>query len=256
MSDDISKILRSWPYDPRMINARWIVGADGRLRVQLRLDLGIFQMETKGRPDGERPEGYASLLDYYRARINVSERHHQAFSLCADECTDLQQEAIQYYYRYLSFYALKHHEGVIADTQHNLDLIELVSEYAEDPFQVDQFLQFYPYVRMMNARARADVASQNGDDNTAINELQKALDEIRAFLAESVGAPAKPVDEMRVLSDMIRDLMKKRPKTPEEALQEQLSSAIAEEDYERAAKLRDKLRELGLSPPPPDKPRA
>jgi cell fate (sporulation/competence/biofilm development) regulator YmcA (YheA/YmcA/DUF963 family) len=252
MTDDISRVLRSWPYDPKTINARWIVGKDGRLRVQLRLDLGIFQMEAEGRPDGERPQGYPSLLDYFSAKAAESQAQHQPYSITAEECTELQQEAIQYYYRYLSFYALKHHEGVISDTQHNLDVIALVNEFCDDGFQVEQFLQFYPYVRMMNGRARAEKALQAGEHTVAVKELQNALDEIRSFWADSAGAPAKPVDEIRLLSDMLRDVMKKKPKTKEESLQEQLSCAIAEEDYERAAKLRDQLRSLGMPQPPPD----
>lgn len=249
MPDDISKILRAWPYDPKTINARWILGEDGVLRVQLRLDLGIFQMEAEGRPDGMRPQGYPSLLDYYRAKVAATISKHEPFCISADECTDIQQEAVQYYYRYLSFYALKHHEGVIADTQHNLDLIDLVNEFCDDPFHADQFLQFYPYVRMMNARSTAEKALREGDHAQAVAALQKALDEIRSFWAASAGAPAKPVDEMRLLSDMLRDIMRKKPKTLAEVLQEQLSSAIAEEDYERAAQLRDKLRALDGAPP-------
>lgn len=249
MPDDISNILRAWPYDPKTINARWVLGEDGVLRVQLRLDLGIFQMEAEGRPDGLRPQGYPSLLDYYRAKVESATTQNEPFWISAEECTDLQQEAVQYYYRYLSFYALKHHEGVIADTQHNLDLIDMVNEFCDDPFQAEQFLQFYPYVRMMNARSRAEKALREGNHPEAAAVLQKALDEIRAFWAESSGAPAKPVDEMRLLSDMLRDIMRKKPKTLAEVLQEQLSSAIAEEDYERAAKLRDKLRALGGSLP-------
>ena len=251
MPGDISKILKAWPYDPRTINARWIVGEDGVLRVQLRLDLGIFQMEATGRPDGTRPKGYPSLLDYYRAQA-VARSSAERFLITASECTDLQQEVVQYYYRYLSFYALRHHDGVIGDTQHNLDIIALVNEYGDDISVVDQFLQFYPYVRMMNARACAEKALHENNHAAAIDALQKALDEIRSFWAESAGIAGKPVDELRLLANMLRELMKKKPKTPTEALQEQLSNAIAEEDYERAAKLRDKLREIGQTPPPAD----
>ncbi len=253
MRDDISRILKAWPYDPRTINARWIIGEDGKLRVQLRLDLGVFQMEAEGRPDGTRPQGYTSLLDYYSAESSNAKARREMLSLSAEECAELQQEAVQYYYRYLSFYALKHHDGVIADTQHNLDLIALVNECCEDPFQADQFLQFYPYVRMMNARAKAEKALREDKHSDAVAALQTALDEIRSFWAESAGAPAKPVDEMRLLSDLLREVMKKKPKTQTEVLQEQLSSAIAEEDYERAAKLRDKLREMGAPPPSDDR---
>ena len=34
----------------------------------MRIDLGLIQMEIDGRPDGERPQGYESLLELYEAR--------------------------------------------------------------------------------------------------------------------------------------------------------------------------------------------
>ena len=34
----------------------------------MRIDLGLLQMELDGRPDGQRPHGFESLLDYYEAR--------------------------------------------------------------------------------------------------------------------------------------------------------------------------------------------
>ena len=37
--------------------ARKIVGEDGKEKLQVRLDLGLLQMELNGRPDGERPHG-------------------------------------------------------------------------------------------------------------------------------------------------------------------------------------------------------
>jgi len=53
-----------------MINVRLIEGADGEPRIQVRLDLGIIQMHTEGRPDGQRPNGFGSLLEYFEARID------------------------------------------------------------------------------------------------------------------------------------------------------------------------------------------
>ncbi len=38
-------------------------GDDGRDVIQMRVDLGILQMETNGRPDGNQPGGFATFLD-------------------------------------------------------------------------------------------------------------------------------------------------------------------------------------------------
>ena len=65
MSFDISHILSDWPFKPGEVTARRIVGADGQEKIQVRLDLGLLQMEASGRPDGQRPHGHESLLAYY-----------------------------------------------------------------------------------------------------------------------------------------------------------------------------------------------
>ena len=74
MSLDITRILSGWPFEPGQITARRVRGEDGRDLIQLRLDLGLLQMEATGRPDGQRPHGYESLLEYHQDRL---ERHRE-----------------------------------------------------------------------------------------------------------------------------------------------------------------------------------
>jgi len=70
MNRDLSEILDEWPYQPGQLNVRLIEGVDGRPRIQIRLDLGVLQMMTEGRPDGQAPFGYDSLLEYFEARAD------------------------------------------------------------------------------------------------------------------------------------------------------------------------------------------
>jgi hypothetical protein len=240
---DISGILSNWDYDPVKVNARWVKGSDGLMKVQLRLDLGLFQMDVDGRPDGTRPHGYESLLEYYRALSRSSPHNEKPFTLNRDSCVDLQQEAVQYYYRYLSFHALHYFEGVVRDTDHNLGLLELVSRYAEDDDLSWQFLQFYPYIRMMNARTKAEVAMTGKRHEEAVHILQKALDDIHAFLNE-YGEDESERPELDLINDMMSHLKDCLPQSGTDRLREQLERAIATEDYEKAAILRDKLNSL------------
>ncbi|MCP4378467.1 MAG: excinuclease ABC subunit B, partial [bacterium] len=69
MTLDIGDIMDQWPYRPGQITARRINGMDGLEKIQLRLDLGILQMNVSGRPDGQRPHGCESLLEYYRKEL-------------------------------------------------------------------------------------------------------------------------------------------------------------------------------------------
>jgi hypothetical protein len=225
------------------VSARWIKGYDGRMKVQLRLDLGLFQMELDGRPDGFRPHGYATLLDYYRALSQSTPYNKKAFTLNAEACSELQQEAVQYYYRYLSFHALRYFDGVIRDTGHNLELLELTSRYADNDDLSWPFLQFYPYIRMMNARSKAEKAMVSKQHEEAARILQKALDDIQAFLTE-YGEIEKNRPEVELLHDLMSQLKDRRPQSDADLLREQLDQAIATENYERAAVLRDKLNDL------------
>ena len=52
--ENIDRILRDWPYDPQGISVRKKKGDDGRDVLQMRLDLGLLQLETTGRPDGQQ----------------------------------------------------------------------------------------------------------------------------------------------------------------------------------------------------------
>lgn len=249
MNFDISGILGNWEYDPSSVTARWIKGTDGRTRVQLRLDLGLFQMEAEGRPDGAHPRGYASLLDFYVALEKTSPQNKRAFTLDAEACSELQQEAMQYYYRYLSFYALHHFDGVVSDTEHNLGLLELVKRHAEDEDLIWQFQQFYPYVRMMNARARAERAVEAKHHEQAIRALQKALDDIQAFWNEyGDNDGVAGTQEIEMLSDLLSQVRQHKPKSAADRLRDQLAHAIAVENYEKAAVLRDRLNALSHKP--------
>lgn len=244
MNLDISGFLKGWEYEPASVTARWVNGRDGTVKVQLRLDLGLFQMEIEGRPDGTKPRGYPSLLDYYLT-IDKTSGAGKGVRLSPETCSELQQEAMQYYYRYLAFYSLQHYEGVIADTEHNLKLFEFVAKHTDDEDLSWQFQQFYPYVRMMNARARAEHAVADKKYEEAIKALHKALDDIQAFWKEYGENDAPDTSqEIDVLTDLLGQVQKKKPMSAQDRLRDQLAREVAAENYEKAAVLRDKLNEL------------
>ncbi|MBP7828593.1 MAG: UvrB/UvrC motif-containing protein [Kiritimatiellae bacterium] len=240
MNSDITPLLNGWNYDPGSVSARWIIGRDGRLRIQLRLDLGLLQMEPEGRPDGKRPRGHASLLDYHRALPP------EAATLDPVACSELQQEAMQYYYRYLAFHALRYFDGVIRDTEHNLAILDLVEQRIADEDAAWAFLQFYPYIRMMNARARAEKCMGEQRETEAVSILQAAVQDIRAFWSRNGEGEAPPGSpEIEALTDLLGRIRRQGPRSRGEELREELARAIAEEKYEDAARLRDQLRSIG-----------
>ncbi len=52
---DIDEVLRDWPHELGSISARLVQANDGRQVLQMRVEMGLLQMETTDRPDGQRP---------------------------------------------------------------------------------------------------------------------------------------------------------------------------------------------------------
>jgi hypothetical protein len=72
---DIDEALRGWPSDPNPsgLAVREISARNGRTLLQIRVELGILQLEVQGRPDGTRPHGFPTYLDYLRFRAREYE---------------------------------------------------------------------------------------------------------------------------------------------------------------------------------------
>src|SRR3954454_18868520 len=102
MSLDLNDLLRDWPHEPGQIKVRKILGTDGKEKIQLRIDLGLIQMEMNGRPDGQEPHNCESFLEYHQQRSERAEKKGEKYEMPPDEVGELQQEGIQYYHRYIS----------------------------------------------------------------------------------------------------------------------------------------------------------
>ena len=61
---DIDSVLEDWDYIPGEVNARRVTARDGRELLQMRVDMGLLQMEIELRPDGTRPHGAETYFDY------------------------------------------------------------------------------------------------------------------------------------------------------------------------------------------------
>lgn len=245
MSQDLNDLLDGWPHEPGQIKVRKITGSDGQEKVQLRLDLGLIQMEMNGRPDGQRPKGYESLLVYHQHKALKAEGGPDEYKLSPDECGELQQEGIQYYHRYLSLFQLEDFPAVVRDTQRNLDLFEFVGEHTERDDITWAFDQFIPYVQMMNTRAKASIELENKNLEAALREIDKGREKIVGFYNEhEQPEAAEKSAELSFLDEWREELQAKRPLTKIEKMRQELDIAIQSEAYEKAAQLRDAIRAL------------
>ena len=245
MSLDLNGILSGWAFEPGQIKVRRVSGLDGRDKIQLRIDLGVLQMEMSGRPDGVRPRGAESLFAWHQKKAREAEGRGDEFSLSAEDCAELQQEGIQYYHRYLSLFQLEEFPAVARDTARNLDLFSFVAEHGEREELGQAFQQFRPYVLMMQTRARAGLELENDNYGAAIRAIEKGRDAIVEFF-KSAGREEAAAEsaEVTALDELLEEVQQKRPLTRIEKLKQELDQAIASEAFEQAAKLRDAIREL------------
>jgi hypothetical protein len=245
MSQDIRPILAGWDFEPELIQVRSILGDDGSEKLQMRMDLGLLQMEIDGRPDGKRPEGYESLLELYEARAREAVALGERFTLKADDCSVLMREGLQYYHRYISAFQIERFDLVTRDTARNLRLFSFVARHAARQRDRMEFEQYRPYVVLMHTRARATQALRQDDYPTALGFIDEGIEAIRSFLAEyKEEAREAECSELRFLQQWRREVDNGRPIGPLERLEQQLQVSVTLEDYEAAARIRDQIQRL------------
>jgi len=187
MVEDIGPILREWDEDPKSREIRKIIGSDGKEKIQIRIPFGLLQLEADGRPDGRRPYGKESLLEHYISIVNSYKEEYESdegFKLDHHDCQRLQEESLQYYHRYVSFFELEDYVKAERDTARNLRVVDLMKKYAERQEDAISMEKYRPYITMMNARAKANIYLSNGDYSSAISFINNAIDGITDFYRE------------------------------------------------------------------------
>lgn len=245
MSKDITSILHGWNHEPDELQVRIVPGDDGRDKLQMRIDLGLIQMELDGRPDGMAPSGHESILDMLESRANSSRGRQSDFVLDAKDCNSLMREGIQYYHRYLAAFHLQRYDLVARDTSRNLRLFAFVVRHAQRQRDKIQFDQYRPYVTMMRARALALQSLNFKNYDEALVHVNEGISGIRMFLADYGQSDTEAnCKELEFLLRWRRELENERTAGPIERLEEQLKLAVALEEFEEAARIRDQLRRL------------
>lgn len=274
MDEDISKLLAAWPLVPGKLNCRIITGLDGEPKLQVRVEVGILQLNLEGRPDGQTPHGFPSALEYYEHLIDggrdrddspATHSSHEPLgptgrepadadsptpeseksTLTSDECREIREEAELYYRRYVALLTLENYELVVRDTTRNLRAIDFIRDYAERDEDRQGLDELRPYVLMTRTRAVASMALRDNEPKAALLALDEGLDALKRAYVESGNPQAfEKSSEAQMLRSMREGLVPRLPVSQRSELRERLSRAIAEENYELAAILRDELKQL------------
>lgn len=250
MNWDISHLLNDWRFKPGENMVRRFIGTDGVEKIQMRIDLGILQMNASGRPDGKHPHGKPSYFDYLQAKLKhfvaENEGANDEFLLQSKECYKLQQEAIQYHHRYICYLQLEDYANVIRDTERNLKAISFAIQYAPSEENIWNLRQLTPQLLMMRTRAAAaQWLKQKKNYSQAIRNIEEGLKQLRSFYdSDSRSDTADASSEIRALEIWLEELKDQRPLSKREKLERELNRAIQQENFEKAAKVRDEIRNL------------
>lgn len=239
---DLTPILREWPFEPGQLSVRIVPGSDGSPKLQMRVDLGILQMELRGRPDGLRPDGFDSLLELHEMRLDQQD---DDFTLSSDDCRQLREEAAQFYHRYISLLVLGDYSGVVRDTSRNMRVLDLCSEYAESEEDREMLEPFRAYITMMRARAIAGQAVSDDEPRAALLAIEDGIEAVRRVYENQQRLPDfDTAHEVEMLKGMRDELTRKLPTSQRSELKKRLQEALERENYELAAILRDELKSL------------
>lgn len=233
----IDTILKDWEYEPGEVAARLVRGADGREVLQMRVDMGILQLEVEGRPDGARPGGAQTYFDYLLALV-VHDGND--FSLSEEQCGECDREFVQFYQRRICWLALREFHRAVRDADHSLAFMDFVREHSPSEEWTMSHEQYRPFILFHRTQAAALADLEEHGPEAAIEEINQGLNRIRDFYTE-VDAEERYADD-----DLVERLNQLRESLRDHyhigrTLQEQLDDAVASEQYELAAKLRDEI---------------
>jgi hypothetical protein len=188
-----------------------------------------------------------SALDYQLQRLAKAKAagRESEFELDPEDCAELFGEGTLYYFRYLRLFQLKRWAATVRDTTRNLRLFDFVRQYAAREEDQSYLEKWRPYIVRMNAAAAALMTLDKGAHDKALEIVNAAIERIEAL--EELDDETFKFERNRsitALRELAGQVQQTRPVSALERLERQLRRAIDRQEFERAAELRDRLREL------------
>ncbi len=241
---DLDRVLKDWPFQPGSVGVRLIRASDGRDVLQMRVDLGVLQLEVERRPDGLRPGGADTYLDYL---LGLEFHRGERFELNEEQCAEVEREFAQFYHRRICWLALEEFRRAVSDADHTLALMDLVKRLSPSEDWTAAHEQHRPFVILQRTQAEAQAELVEHSPESAIQAVNRGLARLREFFVEYEAEDRFDGDEI------VGELVELREQLRSEhavgrTLEEQLAEAVAREQYELAARLRDQISKARQQP--------
>jgi hypothetical protein len=238
---DIDFLLRNWPYEPGEVNARLIKASDGREVLQLRIEMGVLQLEVTHRPDGQRPGGAETYFDFL---LGLAIHEGEDLELTEEQCNEVDREFIQYYHRRICWLSLREFRRAVRDADHSLALMDFVKDCSPSEEWTMSHEQYRPFILFHRTQAAALATLEDTTPEAAIEEINRGLARIREFFDEFASDEVFEDDDMVMRLNELKESLRQHYQVGR-TLNERLADAIAAEQYELAARLRDEISRRG-----------
>lgn len=239
----IDEILNQWPFDPMNVNVRMLQSRQ-RTILQMRIDMGILQMEIEGRPDGYNPYGATSYFDFLKKQS--AKLVDGTFELDEEHCLEIDREFVQFYHRRVCWLQLKEFQRAVNDADHTLGLMDFCKLHSPDDEWTFSHERYRPFVIYHRTQAAAlgymadEQSVEEAEPEKAIEEINRGLATLKNLFIEHEAEEQFDQDELVVRLIEFQNSIRENYDVGL-TLGERLDQAIANEDYEKAASLRDQL---------------
>jgi hypothetical protein len=156
------------------------------------------------------------------------------------------REFVQFFHRRMAWLSLRRYDKAVLDADHTLTLMDFVCRHANDDDYIATHEQSRGLIQFHRAQAQALMAIERRRPEEAIDALRDGMEKLAAHQrswwdSRENDATESPnlslIEQLRLFEQEVR-----KNYAVEKTLREQLDEAVAREDYEQAALLRDMIR--------------
>ena len=208
----------------------------------MRVEMGLLQLEVSNRPDGQRPNGADTYFDYLLAEaIHVGDD----FQLSEEQCGEVDREFLQFYHRRICWLQLRDFARAVRDADHSLAMMDFVKVRSPNDEWTESHEQYRPFILFHRTQAAALAALEESGPEEAIGQINRGITRIREVYEQNDALEDFDDDEMVGRLEQLKEALRDHFHVGR-TLNEQLAEAIASEQYELAAKLRDEIAKREL----------
>ena len=117
----------------------------------------------------------------HAGQVAARVQHEGQFRLGPEDCSRLQQEAIQFHHRYICFYQLEDYDAVERDSARNLEVFDFVRAFAVNEELAWSVNQFAPQLFLMRTRAVANRALKSKKHSEAVRQIEMGIGALEGF---------------------------------------------------------------------------